>query len=100
MRRRFSGLLWLRHVHDGVTGKLISARYDNWANLHERISEIDSSDIYTMRRIDPYTVKKNSGAEEPTVNVVKNADDIEAGAVVSVVHRRASSWGVANRRLG
>ena len=43
---------------DGVTGKLISARYDDWSTLHERVSELDSTNIYTMRRIDPSTVKK------------------------------------------
>lgn len=43
---------------DGVTGKLISARYDDWAHLRERVSELDSTDIYTMRRIDPSTVKR------------------------------------------
>lgn len=43
---------------DGVTGKLISARYDDWAHLRERVSELDSTDIYTMRRIDPSTVNR------------------------------------------
>jgi NAD(P)-dependent dehydrogenase (short-subunit alcohol dehydrogenase family) len=42
---------------DGVTGKFISARYDEWASLHERIHELDSTEIYTMRRIDPGMVK-------------------------------------------
>jgi 3-oxoacyl-[acyl-carrier protein] reductase len=43
---------------DGVTGKLISARYDDWAHLHEHISELNSTNTYTMRRIDPSTVKR------------------------------------------
>lgn len=38
---------------DGVTGKLISARYDDWSSLHERIDELDSTNVLTMRRIDP-----------------------------------------------
>jgi len=43
---------------DGVTGKLISARYDDWVSLHERIDELNSSEIYTMRRIDPSTARR------------------------------------------
>jgi NAD(P)-dependent dehydrogenase (short-subunit alcohol dehydrogenase family) len=38
---------------DGVTGKLLSARWDPWASLHTRRGELDSSDIYTLRRIVP-----------------------------------------------
>jgi NAD(P)-dependent dehydrogenase (short-subunit alcohol dehydrogenase family) len=38
---------------DGVTGKLLSAKWDPWASLHARKSELDSSDIYTLRRIVP-----------------------------------------------
>ena len=36
----------------GVTGKLISAVWDDWANLHKNLKELDS-DIYTLRRIVP-----------------------------------------------
>lgn len=43
---------------DGVTGKFISARHDDWETLHQRVPELDSTDIYTMRRIDPATIKK------------------------------------------
>jgi NAD(P)-dependent dehydrogenase (short-subunit alcohol dehydrogenase family) len=35
---------------NGVTGKLISAVWDDWAHLHEN-SEVLESDIYTLRRI-------------------------------------------------
>jgi NAD(P)-dependent dehydrogenase (short-subunit alcohol dehydrogenase family) len=38
---------------DGVTGKLISAQWDPWDTLHERIGEIAGNDIYTLRRIVP-----------------------------------------------
>ena len=38
---------------DGVTGKLLSAKWDPWATLHTRRDELDSSDIYTLRRIVP-----------------------------------------------
>jgi 3-oxoacyl-[acyl-carrier protein] reductase len=35
---------------NGVTGKLISAVWDDWSHLHEHSEELDS-DIYTLRRI-------------------------------------------------
>ena len=38
---------------DGVTGKLLSAKWDPWASLHTRKVDLDSSDIYTLRRIVP-----------------------------------------------
>lgn len=38
---------------DGVTGKLISAQWDPWETLHERLGEISGNDIYTLRRIVP-----------------------------------------------
>ena len=37
---------------EGVTGKLISAVWDDWANLHKHLKELDS-DIYALRRIVP-----------------------------------------------
>lgn len=43
---------------DGVTGKLISARHDDWAKFHERIGELNSTEIYTMRRIDPDAIQR------------------------------------------
>jgi NAD(P)-dependent dehydrogenase (short-subunit alcohol dehydrogenase family) len=43
---------------DGVTGKLISARHDDWAKFHERIGELNATELYTMRRIDPSTVRR------------------------------------------
>ena len=36
-----------------VTGKLISAVWDPWSDLHARWDEIRNSDIYTLRRIVP-----------------------------------------------
>ncbi len=36
-----------------ITGKTISARWDPWKRLPERIDELMSSDIYTLRRIKP-----------------------------------------------
>ena len=38
---------------DGITGRLISAVWDDWANLPSRKEELSNSDIYTLRRIVP-----------------------------------------------
>jgi 3-oxoacyl-[acyl-carrier protein] reductase len=38
---------------DGITGKLISAQWDDWAKLHEHRDELAKSDIYCLRRITP-----------------------------------------------
>jgi NAD(P)-dependent dehydrogenase (short-subunit alcohol dehydrogenase family) len=38
---------------DGITGKLLSAVWDPWAELPKRRSELEKSDIYTLRRIVP-----------------------------------------------
>jgi len=35
----------------GITGKLISAVWDNWEHWPEHLSELSSSDAYTLRRI-------------------------------------------------
>jgi len=43
---------------DGITGKLISAIWDPWSNLHEYYPEIAMTDIYTLRRIKPEILKK------------------------------------------
>ena len=36
---------------DGLTGKLISAQWDDWKNCESNIDELNSSDIYTLRRV-------------------------------------------------
>ncbi len=36
---------------DGITGKLISAVWDNWEHWSEHKNELSSSDVYTLRRI-------------------------------------------------
>jgi len=36
---------------DGLTGRLISAVWDDWQRMSERIPEIMSTDMYTLRRI-------------------------------------------------
>ena len=38
---------------DGITGRLISAVWDDWANLPAQRDELAASDIYTLRRITP-----------------------------------------------
>ena len=38
---------------NGITGKLISAQWDNWKNLKSHINELNDSDIYNLRRIVP-----------------------------------------------
>lgn len=37
----------------GITGRLISAVWDPWRTLHDRAAELESTDIYTIRRIVP-----------------------------------------------
>lgn len=37
---------------NGLTGRLISAVYDDWSHLPERTEAIRTSDLYTLRRID------------------------------------------------
>lgn len=36
---------------NGITGKLISAQWDNWINWKENKEELNKKDIYTLRRI-------------------------------------------------
>jgi len=38
---------------DGLTGRLISAVWDDWEGMRDRIPEIMSSALYTLRRISP-----------------------------------------------
>lgn len=41
------------HESDGITGKLISAKWDNWKDLAKHKKALSGSDIYTLRRIVP-----------------------------------------------
>lgn len=36
---------------DGLSGKLLSALWDDWGNLPEHLDELQKTDIYTLRRI-------------------------------------------------
>ena len=38
---------------DGLTGRLLSAVWDNWKDIPKNLSELMATDIYTMRRIVP-----------------------------------------------
>ncbi len=38
---------------DGISGRLLSAVWDDWANLPTQRDELSTSDIYTLRRITP-----------------------------------------------
>jgi 3-oxoacyl-[acyl-carrier protein] reductase len=38
---------------DGITGRLLSAPWDPWESLPQHRGDLDSSDIYTLRRIVP-----------------------------------------------
>jgi 3-oxoacyl-[acyl-carrier protein] reductase len=38
---------------DGITGRLISALWDDWSNLPSKREQLAKSDIYTLRRIVP-----------------------------------------------
>lgn len=38
---------------DGITGRLISAAWDPWEQLPERLAEFEGTDVYTLRRIVP-----------------------------------------------
>jgi len=40
-------------LSDGITGKLISAVWDPWETLGAHVAELQSSDVYTLRRIVP-----------------------------------------------
>jgi 3-oxoacyl-[acyl-carrier protein] reductase len=44
---------------DGITGRLISAPWDNWEALQQHREELAATDIYTLRRIIPEERGKN-----------------------------------------
>jgi 3-oxoacyl-[acyl-carrier protein] reductase len=46
---------------DGITGRLLSAVWDPWAELPARRAELEKSDIYTLRRIVPKDRGKDWG---------------------------------------
>jgi NAD(P)-dependent dehydrogenase (short-subunit alcohol dehydrogenase family) len=46
---------------DGITGRLLSAVWDPWADLPGRRAELAESDVYTLRRIVPKDRGRNWG---------------------------------------
>jgi NAD(P)-dependent dehydrogenase (short-subunit alcohol dehydrogenase family) len=38
---------------DGITGRLLSAVWDDWVGLPAKLADLDKSDVYTLRRIVP-----------------------------------------------
>ena len=46
---------------DGITGKLISAQWDPWRTLQQHRDDLDTTDIYTLRRIVPKDRGKDWG---------------------------------------
>jgi hypothetical protein len=40
-------------ARDGITGKLLSAVWDLWADLPAYRADLDKNDVYTLRRITP-----------------------------------------------
>lgn len=53
---------WLAtEASDGITGKLLSALWDPWAELPEHFADLDRTDIYTLRRIVPKDRGKSWG---------------------------------------
>ena len=45
-------------ISDGITGKLISAVWDNWKMLHEHKEFLSNSEVYTLRRIIPDSLEE------------------------------------------
>jgi NAD(P)-dependent dehydrogenase (short-subunit alcohol dehydrogenase family) len=45
---------------DGITGRLLSAVWDDWPNLPARREQLRGTDVYTLRRIVP----KDRGMEQ------------------------------------
>jgi len=48
---------------DGITGKLISAVWDPWKDLHLHLDELNQTDVYALRRIVPEDRGMNWGEQ-------------------------------------
>jgi len=47
-------VVWLcSPASDGISGRLLSAQWDDWEHLAERRDELAASDLYTLRRVRP-----------------------------------------------
>ena len=51
-------------LSDGITGKLIAAVWDPWPSLPEHLDELNTTDIYTLRRIVPKDRGKTWGNDQ------------------------------------
>jgi NAD(P)-dependent dehydrogenase (short-subunit alcohol dehydrogenase family) len=51
-------------LSDGITGKLIAAVWDPWPSLGEHKDDLQSTDIYTLRRILPKDRGKKWGSDQ------------------------------------
>ena len=38
---------------NGISGRLLSAQWDPWKTLDQHVSDLATSDVYTLRRIVP-----------------------------------------------
>ncbi len=45
----------------GLTGRLISAVWDDWEGMAQQVEGIMSSDLYTLRRVTPESLKEGGG---------------------------------------
>jgi NAD(P)-dependent dehydrogenase (short-subunit alcohol dehydrogenase family) len=43
---------------DTITGKALSAQFDDWLGFRHRLEELNTTDVFTMRRLDPATLAK------------------------------------------
>ncbi|HZL36384.1 MAG TPA: SDR family oxidoreductase, partial [Tepidisphaeraceae bacterium] len=59
---RAAGLVALlcSSLSNGITGKLISAPWDDWEHLPQRAAELVNSDVYTLRRVTPVETRSAS----------------------------------------
>jgi len=51
-------------LSNGITGKLLSAVWDPWETLPEHLEELNSTDVYTVRRIVPRDRKLRFGTDQ------------------------------------
>jgi len=51
-------------LSNGITGKLLSAVWDPWETLPEHLEELNSTDVYTLRRIVPRDRKLRFGTDQ------------------------------------
>ena len=51
-------------LSDGITGKLLSAVWDPWQSLPHHVEELNSTDVYTLRRIVPRDRHLDFGAAQ------------------------------------